>query len=153
MHSKSDCRLPRRVAADMFIVVTAAAVGWTGRVEGWGGGKSVKWRVLAGWGGVGVLPDTGVSLKAPIRCGRVKQMGDFGTRGGPLASAAAVSLPSQPTFTRQPFFLKLSQSPVTASFNATICVPHPPNPTHLNRPNGETFQRGYDAQQTPRRNG
>lgn len=87
MHSKSDCRSAWRVAADMFIVVTAAAAGGrgVGREKGKGGGESVQWGVVKG----GVLLDIGESLKASIQRSRVKQMGDSGMRRGPFASAAA----------------------------------------------------------------
>lgn len=46
MHSKSDCRLLRRVAADMFIVIVVAG----------GGGEGVDGGGFGGWGGW-VLPN------------------------------------------------------------------------------------------------
>lgn len=120
MHSKSDCRLLWRVAADMFIVVMALGA------EGEGGG---------GVGAGGGRSPTSEFLKLPVYM-EVKQMGTLGC-GGPLSTHLTTpsnpqththinlhshtSMPAHPTSIRQLFFLQLLQSHATASFTATIC--------------------------------
>lgn len=103
--------------------------------RGWGrcSGKSVKWGVV-GWVGGGVVlvclpPDTGESLKASSDGGRVKQMGDSGTRGGPLASAESANVNAAAIFPRA----------LTKPGDSFFQCNHLCAPTHLTRPDGETF--------------
>lgn len=128
MHSKSDCRLLWRVAADMFIVVMAVGAD----------------------GGAGRSP-TLEFLKLPVYM-EVKQMGTLGCeiprqppQQIPVHTQVNIqthkSVPSHPKSIRQLFFLQLSQSHSTASFTATIC----PQSAHAHC---ETFSEGKLRQHT-----